>query len=188
MVHEPVDGRERHGRVDEDLAPLRERRVGGDGEALSLVAFGDQLEEHRGFALIAPDVAQVVEHQQIEPVELCELLGQAQLPPCRLQALHEVTAASEEDAAPRIDQRMPERAREMALADAWRTEQEDVGAAVEPLVPLGQRHHLRLGDGRHRREVEAREPLVGTEPGLGPVAVELPALESYDAQFLGAAQ
>ena len=63
--------------VDEDLAPLRERRVGRDGEALALVALGDQLEQHRGLGLVAPHVAQVVQDEQIEAVELGQLLRPA---------------------------------------------------------------------------------------------------------------
>ena len=45
MVHQPVHRSQRHGRFDEDLAPLRERRVGRDRQALVLVALGDQLEQ-----------------------------------------------------------------------------------------------------------------------------------------------
>ena len=61
VVNESVDGGQRHRRIDEDVVPLRERRVGRDRDALALVSFRDQFEEHRRFSLIAADVAQVVE-------------------------------------------------------------------------------------------------------------------------------
>ena len=37
-MHEPVDGGQRQGRLDEHLTPLRERRIGRDGQALVFVA------------------------------------------------------------------------------------------------------------------------------------------------------
>ena len=80
-MHEAVDRSQGHGRLDEHLAPLGERRVGRDGQALVLVALGDQLEQHRGLGLVAPHVAQIVKDQQIEAVELGEFLRQPQIPP-----------------------------------------------------------------------------------------------------------
>jgi len=34
VMHQAVNGRQRHGGLDKYLAPLGERRVGGDGQAL----------------------------------------------------------------------------------------------------------------------------------------------------------
>jgi len=63
VVYQAIDGGQRHSRIGEDLIPGRERLVGGDGDALALVSFGDQLEQHAGFRLIAPYIAHVVEDQ-----------------------------------------------------------------------------------------------------------------------------
>jgi hypothetical protein len=52
-MHEAVDGGQCHGWLDEHLAPLREGSVGGDRQALSFVALGDQLEQDRSLGLIA---------------------------------------------------------------------------------------------------------------------------------------
>ena len=60
----------------------------------------------------------------------------------------------------------------MALAHARRTEQQHVGAAVEPLVAFGQRHHLRLGHAGHGGEVEAGQPLVRAQRRLDAVPVD----------------
>ena len=106
MVNESIDCGERHGRVGEDVAPLREGRVGRDRDAFSFVSFGDQLEEHRGFRLIAAHVTQIVQDEQIETIELGEFLRQAEVAPGGLEALYEVTATREEHSAPGIDQRM----------------------------------------------------------------------------------
>ena len=60
VMHEPVDCSERHCRVREDAVPLTEGLVGG----------ADQFEEDRGLCLVARDVGEVVENEQMILVEL----------------------------------------------------------------------------------------------------------------------
>ena len=76
MVNESVHGGDSHRFVGEDLVPGGERRIGGNRDALSLVALGYEFEEHGGLGLITPGIAQVVEDQQLEAIELCKLCGQ----------------------------------------------------------------------------------------------------------------
>ena len=121
MVDEPVDCRQRHRRVREDPVPGRERLVGGDGEALSLVALGDQLEERARLSLIAAHVADVVQDEQIEPIELGEFGGKAQLAPRALQPLHQIAGTGEQHPPAPIDERMADRAHQVRLARAGRT-------------------------------------------------------------------
>ena len=52
MVHEPVDGRQRHGLVGENLAPFAEGLVGRDEQGSAFVAGSNQLEQNTGFGLI----------------------------------------------------------------------------------------------------------------------------------------
>ena len=117
-MYESIHGGHRHGGVDEHLAPLRERRVGCDGDALALVALGDQFEQHAGLGLVTPDVAEIVEDKQIEAIELGQLAGQAQVAPRCLQALHELGAAHEQNPPPGIDQGVSEPADQVALTHA----------------------------------------------------------------------
>jgi len=70
VVHEPVDGRQRHGFVGEDLAPFAERLVGCDEQGSAFIAGGDQLKQYAGLSLILGDVGDVVEDQQLVLVEL----------------------------------------------------------------------------------------------------------------------
>lgn len=81
-MHEAVDGGHRH-----DLVPRRERGVCGDRDALAQVTLGDQLEQHRGLGLVAPRVAQIVQDDQIEAIELSQLGWQPQIAASRLQTL-----------------------------------------------------------------------------------------------------
>jgi hypothetical protein len=50
VVHEPVDSRQRHGLVGENLAPLAEGLVGRGQQRSAFITGGDQLEQHTGSA------------------------------------------------------------------------------------------------------------------------------------------
>jgi hypothetical protein len=51
VVHEPVDGRQRHGLVGENLAPFAEGLIGRDEQGPAFIAGGDQLEQYTGLSL-----------------------------------------------------------------------------------------------------------------------------------------
>ncbi len=85
MVHQPVDGSERHGRIGEDPTPLAEGLVGGDHQGAALVAGADQLEQHARLGLILGYVGEVVEDQQVEAVEPADGRLQAEVAPGNLQ-------------------------------------------------------------------------------------------------------
>src|SRR4051794_10112379 len=72
VVDEPVDRRERHGGVREDLAPFSKGLVGRDEDGTTLVAGADQLEQNARFGLVLGDVGEVVEDQEVEAVEAVE--------------------------------------------------------------------------------------------------------------------
>ena len=70
MVHDAIDGGERHGGVGEDLAPFAERLVGGDQQRSALVARADQFEQDARLRLVLSDIGEIVEDQQVIFVEL----------------------------------------------------------------------------------------------------------------------
>jgi len=113
MVDEAVDRRHGHRRIGEDLVPRAEGLVAGRDQALALVTLGDELEQHGGLGLILADISEVIENQAIKSVELGERGWQRQVAPRRLQLLHEIGGAGEEDAAAGVDERGAERRREM---------------------------------------------------------------------------
>jgi hypothetical protein len=79
--------------------------------------------------------------------------------PGGLQTLHQVGRASEQHAIAILDKSMTERCSEMRLAGPARSEQQDVGALLEPGITAGKRRHMRMADHRHAGEVEAAERL-----------------------------
>jgi short subunit dehydrogenase-like uncharacterized protein len=69
---------------------------------------------------------------------------QRQLAPCNLEPLHEIGGASKHHAPAVLDQCETERCRQMALAAARWTKEQDVGALAQPRVAGRERHHLGL--------------------------------------------
>jgi hypothetical protein len=53
-------------RVGEGLLPLGERRVGGDRDRASFLAFGEDLEQQFGSGLVEVEVAQFVQAEQVD--------------------------------------------------------------------------------------------------------------------------
>ena len=172
VVHEPVDGGERHGGVWEDAAPLAEGLVGGDQDGSPLVARADELEEHARLGLVLGDVGEVVEDQQVMLVEPVDGGLEGEFAARRLEALDQVGGAREQDAPAVLDQAAADGGGEMALAPAGRAEQQQVGAAIEPAIAGDQRHDLGFRDRRHGLELEGVERLAGRQTGLGEVALD----------------
>ena len=83
-MYQAVNRCQCHRGIRKQLVPCRERLVGGERDAFSLVALGDQLEQHAGLRLITSNVADVIEHQQIKAIELGEFARQTQIAPSEL--------------------------------------------------------------------------------------------------------
>ena len=51
MMHEAVNGSDGHHGIRKDTVPLAGSLIGGDEQALTLVAMSNELKENRGFRL-----------------------------------------------------------------------------------------------------------------------------------------
>src|SRR6266853_1456808 len=131
-MDEAIDGRERHGLVGEDFAPFAERLVGGYQHGSPLVT-----------------------------VELCNRAFEGQIATSDLELLYEIGRTREQHAPSVLDQGKPERCREMALATARWSEEQNVGAFLQPGIARRQRHDLGFRDHWHGLEVERSERLAG---------------------------
>lgn len=174
-MDEAVDCGERHGLIREDAPPFAERLVGGDEQRAALVARGDQFEQHAGFGLILGHIGDVVEDEQVVAIELRDSRFEGEFAARDLQALNEIRRSHEQDAPAGFDQGKADRGRQMALAPAGWTEQQQIGAGVEPDVPCGQRHRLRFRHHGHALEVERGERFAGGQPSLGQMPLDAPA-------------
>ncbi len=79
MVHHPVDCRGGGHGVGEDALPLGEDQVGRDAQGPAFVAFGDEGEEDLGLLVALGQVAEIVQEQEVEVVQLAQLSGQVEV-------------------------------------------------------------------------------------------------------------
>ncbi len=121
-MNEPIDrGRGRH-RVLEDPVPLAEDEV---------VALGEEREEDLGLVGGRLDVAEIVEDDHVVRVEGAQRAGQREIAARGQQHLDELVRGREHHADAGVDERVAERAGDMALADAGLAEQQHVLRALD---------------------------------------------------------
>jgi len=159
VVDEAVDGGDGDGRVGEHLVPLAEGLIAGDDQAVALVSLGDQLEEDGGLGLILSDVAEIIEDDAIELVELGESCWQDEIAAGGLEFLHEIGGAGEEHAIAVIDKAGADGGGDVRLSSAARPKDEDVGARLDPGIAGGERGDMGFAERRRGGEVEGLERL-----------------------------
>ena len=134
VMHEPVDGGQRHGWVGKYRVPFSERLISRDQHGAAFVSRTDELEEHTGLGLILSHIGDVIEDQQVELVEFRDRAFELEVTARLLKFLDQIGGAAEEDAIALLDKRQPDGRPEMRLAHAWRAEQQDVAALSDPAV------------------------------------------------------
>jgi hypothetical protein len=72
VVHEAVDGRQRHSLIGEDATPFAEWLIGRDEQRSPLVTCGNKLEQHAGLRLILGDIGDIVKDQEVVAIELSD--------------------------------------------------------------------------------------------------------------------
>ena len=110
----------------------------------------------------------------IQDMDMVRQAFEGELAARHLHALHQIGGPGEEHAVSVLDQGEADGGGKMALAGAWRAEDQAVGALGEPCVAGSERVDLGLGDHRHGVEVEGGEGLAGEQPGLPEVAFDTP--------------
>lgn len=134
MVDQPVDRRDGHRWVGENLVPFAEGLIAGGDQATTLVALGDEFEQDVGLGLVLAHIAEVVEHEDVEAVEFGQGSGQREIAPRRLKLLHEIGGPAEEDALALVDEGRADRGCEMRLAGAAGAEDQEITALLDPGV------------------------------------------------------
>ena len=104
MVNQAVDRRRRHHRVLEDRFPARERQVARQHHAATLVALGQQAEQHLHLVTALLYVAQIIQDQDLVPREALEITAQLQVPLGRQEVLDHQPTVPEIDPPSRTDQ------------------------------------------------------------------------------------
>ena len=104
VMHQAIDGGERHGRIGKDFIPLAEGLVGGDQDRAMFIACADEFEQDTGFGLIFGDVGEIVEDQQMKFIELLDGGLQCEFTAGELQFLHQIGGAGKQDAPAVLNQ------------------------------------------------------------------------------------
>ena len=130
VVHHPVDGRGGGHGVGEDAFPLREDQVGRDAQGPAFVAFGDQGEEDLGLLVALGQVAQIVQEQEVEVVQLAQLSGQVEVALGGQKILHQAVGRYEEYGAAGFHQAVSQGAERVGLAGAGEPEGQHIDAVV----------------------------------------------------------
>lgn len=174
-MDQAVDCGDGDGGIGEDAIPGAEGLVGGDGEASCLVSAGDELEEDGGLGLVLLGVADVVEDDQVEAVELGQRGLEDEVAAGGLEALHKVCRAGVEHTAAGFDKGVAYGAEQVRLAGSRVPDRDEVAPRLDPVAcregfDLPLRHR---GDGG---EVERGQRLAAGEAGLGEVAADAAGL------------
>ena len=118
MVHDPVDRRRGGHGVLENPIPLREHEVGGDHDALALVALGEQGEQHFHLRAVVLNIADVVQYQALDAIELPEFAREAQIALGLEQSFHQRGHRHEQHRVALAHEFVAEGGHDMGLAGA----------------------------------------------------------------------
>src|SRR3546814_6408035 len=103
----------------------------------------------------ASDLGQIVEHDEIELVELGEHGGQAEVAARGLELLDHVGGGAEQDAPPRVDEGMANGGNCVRLAGPALAEQQQVAAVLDPVVTGGEGQEVRFRSEEHTSELQS---------------------------------
>jgi len=171
VVDEAIDGGRGGHRVLEDAVPLAEHEVAGDDERAAFVALGHEGEQDLGLVGRLLDVAQIVEDDDLVRIEATKRPGQVEVTAGGQELLDELVGREEQDADTGGDERVAERACQVALADARPPEQQDVVGALDE-VATGELAGLEEDLAGYAGDVEGVEGLRRREPGAAPQPVD----------------
>jgi hypothetical protein len=134
VMDEAVDGRGGGHGILEDAVPFTEDEVAGDEERAPLVALGHEGEEDLDFLSALLDVANVVEDEQVERVELGQSARESEVTFGSEELLDEAKGRGEEDGTTSLHERVTEGGCGVRLAATGQAEAEDVVGAVEKVA------------------------------------------------------
>ena len=107
VMDEPVNGRCGGHGIFEDLVPLTEDQVGGDHQALALVALGQKRQQHLHLLTVLLHIADVIEHHHLIVVQLAQHGFQPELLLGYEHVLHQVEGRDEQHRAVVMENQFP---------------------------------------------------------------------------------
>ena len=120
--------------IAEDPIPVREDQIARDEDGSSLIAFGEEREQNLGLLGTLLDVADIIEDEDGEVIELAQGARQIQIPLRRQELLHEAVSRHEEHGVAAVDKRVADGTERMGLADARQPECQHVRGILEDVA------------------------------------------------------
>ena len=157
MVGEAVEERSGHLGVAEDAGPFAEGEIGGDDDGDALVEPADEVEQQLAAGLGEGQIAQFVEHDE---VEAAEMVGELALPAgagLGVKLVDEVDDVEEAAAGAAADAGADDRDGDVGLSGAGAADHDRVALLLDE-ASGGEIAHQRLAD-RRAVEIEVLEVL-----------------------------
>lgn len=136
VMDDAVDGGCGGQRVFENLVPLGKDQVRGNHQAAALIAFGQKGEEHLHFFPTLLDIADIVQNDDLELVQLAQFPLQGIIAFGRQEATDQLEGGQEEDTTTGLDKRMAHAGGTVGFAGAGQAKKEQVLAAVDKIAGL----------------------------------------------------
>src|SRR5450756_1612739 len=133
MVQEAVEHGGRRGMVRQEVSPLVERPVAGDGQTPALVGGGNEPKEKLGAGVVERGKAEFVDYDEVGPQQLVDYLPHGVVGQAAVEGLDEVSG--DEVASPQssCDRGKAESQKEMGLPRSGRPDQAEVLPGAHPL-------------------------------------------------------
>ena len=123
-------------------------------------------------------IAEVVEDDEVEPIEPGDRGLEREVATGSLEPLDEVNGAGEQDPVAVLDQGVAKGPGAVTLPATRWAEDQQIGTFLEPGVAGGEGIEVRLAEHRHDGEVEAVESLARRQVSFGEVALDAPRARS----------
>ena len=144
-----------HG-IFEDSFPFAEHEIGGDQHRFAFIAIRQKRKKHLHFVAIVLNVANIIEDDTGIFVQLCQLLGQAQVPFGGEEPLHERAGWRPPDGMTRQDELIRKCGQHVTFSNAWFPHRDDIDRVLEKRAAL-EPLDLELERGRKPRKLESTE-------------------------------
>ena len=164
VVGEAVDDCCAQAGVGEGVGPGGEGLVGGDRDGVLLLSFGEDLEQQFGASPVEFQVAELVNHEEVDAAVAVDGLGELFLVGGFDELVHEPGGEGVSDAVALLGGGGAERDEQVGLAGAGAPDQAQRVAAADP-VACGELVDGGRVDVGVRGEVEVGEPFLAGEAG-----------------------
>ena len=156
MVNDAVDSSHGGHGIFENTFPFAKHEIGSDQHRFAFIALRKERKEHLHFVAIVLHIANIIEDDTGIFIQLCQLLGQAQIPFSSEEPLHQDAGWRPEDGMPGQDELIPKGRQNVTFPDALFPH----GDNIDRLLEEGSRFEpldLELEGWREPLEIERAE-------------------------------